>query len=287
VSTDRLDQTSEQSPAEATSAAAFFRADGDQLVPAEFATSPWGPVLHGRLIGGLVARAAGQALAERPELVCSRLTVDLFRAAALAPVRVSARSVRAGRRITVLDVTIEQDDGLVGQGRAVLLRRSEQPAGPHRPAPVWDAPLPERLGPALSLAHPGWTPPWEAWRVGTPGDTGGPLAGGVWMRDIHPLVDGEPLTPLERVGMAADMVSPVSNASPQGLSFINADYTIYLGREPEGEFVGVQPAGHVSALGVAAGQCVLHDSRGAVGFAGTAAVANPTLGSQAGRPDRG
>jgi hypothetical protein len=107
------------------------------------------------------------------------------------------------------------------------------------------------------------------------------------MRDIHPLVDGEPLTPLERVGMAADMVSPVSNASPQGLSFINADYTIYLGREPEGEFVGVQPAGHVSALGVAAGQCVLHDSRGAVGFAGTAAVANPTLGSQAGRPDRG
>jgi hypothetical protein len=42
----------------------------------------------------------------------------------------------------------------------------------------------------------------------------------------------------------------------------------------------VQPGGHVSANGVAAGQCVLYDQRGAIGFAGTTAIANPTLGSQ-------
>jgi hypothetical protein len=45
------------------SAEGFFRADGDTLVPAAFASSPWGPVLHGRLIGGLTARAAEQARA--------------------------------------------------------------------------------------------------------------------------------------------------------------------------------------------------------------------------------
>src|SRR5579863_6408168 len=71
------------------SAEGFFRADGDTLVPAAFATSPWGQVLHGRLIGGLTARAAEQARAEVPELACGRLTVDLFRSVPLAPVRVS------------------------------------------------------------------------------------------------------------------------------------------------------------------------------------------------------
>jgi hypothetical protein len=288
VSTDRLDPTSEQSPANAASAAGFFHADDDLLVPAEFATSPWGAMLHGRLFGGLVARAAEQARSGSPELACGRLTVDLFRAAPLAPVRVSTRSVRAGRRIAVLDVTIEQDDGPVAQGRVVLLRQSQQQTSPVRPAPAWDAPAPPRLGPPDSVAHRRWVPPWESWRVGAPGEPdGGPMAGGLWVRDSHPLVTGEPLTPLERLGMAADMVSPVSNSSAQGLSFINADYTVYLGREPEGEYVGVQPGGHVSSLGIAAGQCVLHDTRGAVGFASTAAVANPTLGSQVSRPDRG
>ena len=48
------------------SAEGFFRADGDTLVPAAFATSPWGQVLHGRLIGGLTARAAEQARPRTP-----------------------------------------------------------------------------------------------------------------------------------------------------------------------------------------------------------------------------
>ena len=69
-----------------------------------------------------------------------------------------------------------------------------------------------------------------------------------------------------------------ANFSDRGLSFINADYTVYLGREPRGEYVGIQPDGHLSERGVAAGRCVLHDLGGPVGFAGTTAVANPTLG---------
>jgi hypothetical protein len=258
----------------APGAEGFFRPDGDLLVPAAFATSPWGPVLHGRLIGGLTARAAEQARAEAPEMTCGRLTVDLFRSVPLAPVRVTTRSVRAGRRIAVLDVTVEQDGVPVGQGRAVLLRRSEQPGGTFRPAPAWDAPTPPRLGPPRSSSTSRWTAPWESWPAGGPG---GPVSGGLWIRDIHPLVTGEPLTPVVRVAMAADLASPVSNYSDRGLSFINADYTVYLGREPRGEYVGLQPAWHISEDGVAAGHCVLHDLRGAAGFVTTAAVANPTM----------
>ena len=256
-------------------AAGFFRADGDLLVPAAFATSPWGQVLHGRLIGGLTARAAEQARAESAELACSRLTVDLFRSVPLAPVLVTTHRVRAGRRIMVLDVTVEQDGVPVGQGRVVLLRRSEQPDGTFRPPPAWGAPAPPGLGPPQPMATRRWTPPWESWRIG---DGAAALNAGLWIRDTHPLVTGEQLTPLVRVAMAADLVSPVSNSSDRGLSFINADYTVYLGREPQGEYVGIQPDGHLSERGVAAGRCVLHDASGPVGFAATTAVANPRLG---------
>ena len=257
------------------SAEGFFRADGEILIPAAFAASPWGQVLHGRLIGGLTARAAEQARAGTPELACGRLTVDLFRSVPLAPVSVTTRQVRAGRRIVVLDVTVAQDGTPVGQGRAVLLRRSD--------AAERDVPLgarlgragPAQLGPPQSMSSSRWTPPWESWLVG--GAHGG-LSGGLWIRDVHPLVTGEPLSPLVRLAMAADLASPVSHYSTSGLSFINADYTVYLGRDPHGEHVGIQPSGHVSERGVAAGQCVIHDERGAVGFVTTAAVANPTMG---------
>jgi Acyl-CoA thioesterase N-terminal domain/Acyl-CoA thioesterase C-terminal domain len=262
------------------SEAGFFRAEGDTLVPADFATSPWGQVLHGRLIGGLTARAAEQARADVPELACGRLTVDLFRSVPLAPVNVSTRTVRQGRRIVVLDVTVEQDGAPVGQGRAVLLRRSEQPDGTFRPLPAWGAPTPAQLGPPRSQASSRWTAPWEGWpAAGAADGPGGALSGGMWVRDVHPLVTGEALTPLVRLAMAADIASPVSHYSSRGLNFINADYTVYLGREPHGEHIGIQPCGHVSERGVAAGQCVIHDERGPVGFVTTAAVANPTMGS--------
>ncbi len=264
----------------AASAAGFFDPDGGTLVPAAFATSPWGQVLHGRLIGGLTARAAEQARASAPELACSRLTVDMFRSVPLAPVTVTTRTVRQGRRIAVIDVAVEQGGDLVGQGRAVLLLRSEQPAGAFRPAPAWDAPAPARLGPPPRQQPSSgrqWTAPWELWPLAGADRPG--LSEGLWMRDVHPLVTGEPLTPLVRTAMAADLASPVSHFSAGGLSFINADYTVYLGREPHGEYVGIQPCGHISEHGVAAGQCVLHDEAGAVGFVTMAAVANPTMGA--------
>jgi hypothetical protein len=272
ASGDASAQADAESPA---SAEGFFHADGDTLVPAAFATSPWGQVLHGRLIGGLTARAAEQARAATPELACARLTVDMFRPVPLSPITVTTRPVRAGRRIAVLDVSVEQDGVPVGQGRAVLLRRSEQPSGTFRPAPAWDAPKPPMLGPPRSSASDRWTAPWESWPVG---DADGAVRGGLWIRDVHPLVAGEQLTPLVRVAMAADLASPVANFSTHGLSFINADYTVYLGREPEGEHVGIQPSAHISEAGVAAGQCVVYDLGGPVGFVTTAAVANPTMG---------
>jgi hypothetical protein len=76
------------------------------------------------------------------------------------------------------------------------------------------------------------------------------------------------------MALASDVASPVAHSAPGRLSFINADFTVYLGREPRGEHIGIQPYGHVSDEGLAVGQCIAHDLDGPVGFIATTAVAN-------------
>jgi hypothetical protein len=277
------DQSSAASPGvpQATETpTSFFVADGDSVVPTQLAASPWGPVLHGRMSGGLAARAAQQALTEDPDLICTRLTIDMFKSAPLTPMQVSTKTVRSGRRIKVLEVTVEQNGVAIGQGKFVLLRRSEQPEGTFRETPGWAAQAPGQLGPpdrsmfsGLDGATAGhrWTAPHQSWRVS---GSSGPQSAGTWVRDVVPLVDGEPLTPIIRLGLAGDLASGEANASDRGLHFINADYTVYLGRELQGEYIGLQPYGHVSDRGVAVGQCIVHDERGPVGFIATTALAN-------------
>jgi hypothetical protein len=252
---------------------AFFIPQGDSLAPEPIARSPWGETLHGRLIGGLTARAVGGVIAQDPDLICTRLTIDMFRTAPLTPVWVSTRPIREGRRIKVLEVTVEQADGPIGQGKAILLRRGEQPSGRFLPTPAWDVPTPHEMGDPIATKVRRFTAPWESWNI-TGVDSMDGLRGGLWIRENHDLVLGEPITPLIRVGLASDLASPVANSSTEGLGFINADYTVYLGREPIGEHVGIQPYGHISASGVAVAQCVLHDLSGPLGFISTTAVAN-------------
>ncbi|GAA3703383.1 thioesterase family protein [Nonomuraea antimicrobica] len=253
-----------------SSTSAFFTRKRDELVPAPRARGPWSPdMLHGRLLGGLAARALEERHAG-PGLRFARLTVDLFRNSPLLPVRVETSLVRDGRRIRVADATISTDQGVIGRACAVLLRQGEQPEGePLLATPAWDEPPPS--GPPEEGGA--WTPPFDLWRL-TP--WGAPGAGRVWMRERHPLVDDEPLTPFVRAALAADFASPLSNVQAGGLRFINADYTLTLARPPEGEFVGMESAGHVSADGVATGQVTVHDTAGPLGFCVVTAVANPT-----------
>jgi hypothetical protein len=248
----------------------FFRRDGASFVPDVISRGPWGETLHGRLLGGLTAREVEAFRADDPALACARLTIDLFRTVRMTPLEVEAVVSRRGARIAVLDVTIQQNGASVGQGRAVLLRRGDQPEGPFRSTPPWAVAGPAGEARPTSPRVP-FTSAWESWSV----DAGHSTIGeGLWIRDVHQLVEGEPLTPLIRIALAADLVNPVSNSAPGGLSFINADYTIYLGREPRGEHIGIQPYGQISADGVAVGQCVAHDVDGPFGYVTTAAIAN-------------
>jgi hypothetical protein len=263
----------------------FFRPEGDALIPQPETRGPWGQTMHGRMLGGLVAREAQKVMDQDSDLFCSRLTIDMFRSIGLIPLTVATRSIREGRRIRVLEVSITSDGDVVGQGIAVLLRKSEQPPGEHRGTPAWSAPTPAQIGPPVSrpTGAGGFAAPWDSWPIAGEGADKG-MRGGMWMRDKLDLVQGEPLTGLVRLGLASDLASPIANASTEGLGFINADYTVYLAREPVGEIIGIQPVAHLSELGIAVSQSVAHDDHGPVGFISNTGLANSMSQSQADNP---
>lgn len=253
----------------------FFTVSGNEFVPAPHGRSWWAPeALHGRLLGALAARAVERDESE-PGLHCSRLTVDLFRTAPLAPVRVETTRIRDGHRIRVVDVLLHGGNSLVARASAVLLRRGEQPTGTVPSTPPWDAPDPDELPTTQGVA----------WSVSTFDEHNEPTRHWgaasrrrMWLRDTHPLVAGESLSPLVRVALAADSASPLAHAGDTGLGFINADYTLSLSRLPLSDAIGMESTGHSSEDGIAVGHCTVFDTVGVIGYCLTTAVANRRSG---------
>ena len=102
-----------------------------------------------------------------------------------------------------------------------------------------------------------------------------------WISEARELIDGVPLTPFARVGASADITSPFANGGDQGLHFINTDVTLYLHREPKGEWIGYEVSGHAASDGIAIGQCRVHDEAGLIGFSSVTALAQKSSSSAA------
>jgi hypothetical protein len=257
---------------------AFFTTDGDDLVPRPIARGPWGSTISGTYVGGLLGRATENAGGD-PGLQPARLTVDLFRPAALEPLRVETSIERDGRRLRLVDAVMTQDGKVVARASALFLRRGEQPEDPVWTSPIEMPPLPTQ---AVDLAAD-FT--MELWAYGGNSATNGPSmdlsewSGGgpkyAWVRDVKPLVDGETVTPFIRAAMAGDVTSSLTHSSATGLNYINADYTLTLSRLPEGEYVGLAALTHYSHAGVATGTAALFDRLGPIGSSVATALANP------------
>ncbi len=255
---------------------AFFVPDGDDFVPTPLAQDPWAQTISGNYVGGLLGHVIERDAGD-PELQPARLAVDLFRAAALAPVRVHTDVSRAGRRLKLVEATMTQADTVVARASALLLRRGEQPPGERWTTAVTMPPLPSVPDPVpddlVTLI----------WTYGKDGQTPSLGLGGwahngpkyIWTRDLMPLVNGAELTPFTRAAMAGDIASSLTHFGPAGLQFINADYTLTLSRLPDGPYLGLAALTHSSHRGVATGTAVVVDASGPIGSATATAVANP------------
>jgi hypothetical protein len=229
-------------------------------------------MLHGRLLGGLAARAL-EAEHGAPGWRAARLTVDLFRPAAMALVEIDVRLIRAGRRIKISDAWLRCDGHEVGRATAVFLATSDEPPGRiwrprHEPWPDPDSMEASEEG---SPDHSGWRFRVVRGGFGTGEQTR------IWTHETTCLVDDEPVSPFVRAALSGDIACPLANSSDQGLHYINADYTMLIGRYPVGEWVGLEVAQQIDATGISMGSATLVDRTGPFATSGGVSLARPPM----------
>ena len=260
-------------------AEAFFTVDGDSLVPESLAQGPWGQTLSGHIVGGALARAIESAVAD-PALQPARFTVDLLRPVRMEPMQTQTTVQREGRRLTLVDAAILQQGRVVSRASGLYLRRSDDPDGE-----VWSPPVAMPPPPPVPADIPPGVP-MLVWSYGPSPQSPDPGVGAgeweqahaqkfAWVREIHPLVAGEPVTPFVRVAMAGEVTSSMTHWGTAGLRYINADYTLTLSRLPVGDFIGLAANGQFSSAGVASGTATIFDERGPIGTGIAVALGQP------------
>lgn len=255
--------------------AAFFRRSGDHYEPLQLAESMWGRgQLHGVAVGGLLARAVEEAVAEsaRTDLVPARFHVDLFRPAMTLPTYTAATVVRTSRRLALVDAQVIQDGSPVARATASFLLPTEAPEGK-----VWSSadratvpPLsvvPESDEPRVPCfaSHNGWSDNF--------GEHQNDGRHTVWHTGV-PMVVGERPTPFQAVASIGDTASMVTNWGSGGVEYINTDYSLALSRPPASLEIGLRAIDHVALDGIAVGTAEVFDRSGTIGTATVTALGN-------------
>ena len=254
----------------------FFTIAGDSFEPNDPSRGPWDrESLHGRVIAGMIAHEIETRFGDSA-FQYSRLTVDMFRVAPYAPVRVTSTIVRDGNRIKVADATLWSGETAIGRGSVLMLRHADQPDGDVWSRPAWVAPSPDAL-PREEPRSEGWEPAWETRRIEPEPASQTPKR--VWIRESRSFIEGVPLTPFVRCALVSDFTSPIAIGGTKGLNHVNADVTLYLHRDLVGEWIGVEVIYQESSDGIANGVSVLHDVDGAIGTSTVCAVANRRKGN--------
>ncbi len=277
----------------------MFLPDGEgRFTPTEHARGPWDPrALHGGAPATLIARTF-ERMEPKSELPFARLSFSFLRPIPMAPLALSTRVLRPGRRVQELEADLYAGEELVCRAHALRIA----PAPEELPAlaqQVVAASEPPRL-PGPEQAHAVRFAPDEVevksfaasamemrFLHGRPlkgqlpdvgvSSTNAPVgAAGVWMRLCRPVLPGETPSPLIYTMAAADFGNGIAAILPfDEYVFINADLTVTLNRRPEGEWIGLDARTLLHPGGIAWAQSTLHDKRGPFGLATQALVVQP------------
>jgi hypothetical protein len=95
---------------------------------------------------------------------------------------------------------------------------------------------------------------------------GGPAT--AWFRLHVPLIAGERPSPLQRLAAAGDFGNGISAVlSWDEYLFINPDLTLYVDRDPVGQWICLQSQTTLAPDGIGTAESVLFDERGRIGHA--------------------
>ncbi|MFG2007163.1 thioesterase family protein [Spirillospora sp. NPDC048911] len=253
---------------EGAPAAAFYEPLGDGRFASTAATAgPWAPGFqHAGPVSALLGRAF-QRHDPAPGGRIGRVTVEILGPVPVAPLRVTTRTVRPGRRVALLEGELDHDGRTVA--RATAWRIAPAPADLE---PIENAPAPPSLPDSAPEPFEGWAGinldgylSSMEWRF-VRGLFARPGPAEVWARSRIPLVAGEADTPLVRALVLADSASGVgSQIDFAKWLVINTDLTVALHRDPIGEWLYMSARLHASPSGNALAESALADASGHCG----------------------
>jgi hypothetical protein len=254
-----------------------YRVEGSTAFTSEAAAGPWNPQLqHGGAPASLIAWIA-ERMATREPMQIARLTVDLLRPVPIAPLAIRTEVVREGRKIQLCSVRLFAGETEVVRG-AVLKIRSDavEPPADTVGSETLDVPGPERGRPLERQPDIA-----NAFVTGLSlrfvrGSFEQPGPSSVWFRADRPIVAGESISSAMRAALTADFCNGVSAALDfKRWTFINADLTVSLARQPVGEWILLDARTWLGDQGSGIAFARLGDERGYFGRAVQSLVVEP------------
>ena len=212
---------------------AIFRVDGANVVTSPHAAGPWDPNMqHGGAPSSLAVWAAEQVPTAAPMQI-ARATIDLMRPVPVAPLTIETEVLREGRKIQLCAVRLYAN-GVLTVGATVLkIRKQVQPLPDDVVEPPLDVASPEQSRPEPQNSPFGLGVSIRAAR----GRFGGIGPGAIWYRADRPIVEGAAISAAMRAAAASDFCHASSALDWHKWTFLNADLTVSMAREPVGDWV--------------------------------------------------
>jgi hypothetical protein len=253
----------------------FTTKDGSWFLPTDHTRGPWSAdACHAGPPAALMVRAV-EALVTHQQM--TRLTIELIRPIPMSGFRVQAEIRRPGRSVTHTEAEIYDEDGFYARAYGLHIRSLDS-------LDIADG-LAEGLD--LSNAVPGpfsvsSTHHNEEWfgssieckfPQGHSVTQGGPAT--MWMRTMYPILPDEQPSPFQKIAPLSDCGNGISYHGEIGLiSFVNADLTISIHREPIGDWFASRSVSHWHQSGIGMSDSELFDTDGPVGRATQGLVLN-------------
>jgi len=229
--------------------------------------------MHGGAPAALLVRAFERIPA--PEgLSLARVTYEFVRPVPVGPIELSAEVVRPGRRVQLLEASIVAGGVEVVRARALQVQVADASPSAREGAPP--PPGPEH-GEAITLPLPHRPMfAFDAIELRFVEGTWGRGPCKAWFRLKSPIVAGEQPSPLQLLAAAGDFGNGISaTLSWDDYLYINPDLTLYIEREPVGEWICLDSQTRIATGGIGIAESVLYDSGGRVGRATQALLVAP------------
>ena len=238
---------------------AFYTRQGDSYHATGLGISPWNDKAQmGVALAGLAAHCL-ETIPSAMAMLTTRLTVDIMGTVPPDPLTPTCRVLREGRRMQLIEATLESNGRSWVRATALRVRTTQTPAvesPPTRPFP------PEGRDPNVPRATQ-WA---ETILLEGGFHQAGP--GAIWVRLTSCVVAGEKLQPLEALAMTADFGSGVSPVLlVKEWTQANIDVNLHISRMPRDEWILIDATNESAGNGMGLVNSRISDRHGALGTA--------------------